>query len=424
MITFLLFRTSEAVDPEGFAAPLSYTNLSEIGNWTLRGSAANMKGFIRLALNRGRQVGSVCGRVPSCFRDWELRLELSVHSGERPGNGIRIYFSRRPCPSLSDRIDGFCIRIDTQRVTRGGGALVFFMNGTGPWDREIEVGPIKIRTNDQNRVTFIMSRDGDHLTFDVLRDAARERVGEIKSEGLLTHGYFTVTASSEEGRDIHDLIGLRIDYRDSPASEPSDIDFSSVNRRLIERHMTKRDAAKRRRRQEMATTFRYVNNSKVTLLNGQGSDLREALAILAEAKWRARYDITAVRLASVIKGPIAQTVVAAYKKIKDTSQKFKEINEDLTELWTYLRAELHDLAVETQTQMTEVQADVITAVIDANLTQINTSAVKRSLKTTAEDVSDSWVTIGLAAIGCIEVLGFISFFHVRRKATSGFKKND
>jgi mannose-binding lectin 1 len=420
----LLFRLSAAVDYDGLLPPLSFTNLSEIGNWTLRGSATNMKTFIRLASNQGHQFGSVCGRLPSRFRDWELRLELSIHSGGRSGNGVRVSFSRLPCPSISDRIDGFCVWIDTQRLVTGGRALLFFMNGTGPRDPRIEAGSMKIRMTDQRRVTFIVSRVADHLTFDLVRDSVQERVGEIQSENLLSYGYFTVIGSSQDGRDIHDLISLRIHYRESPANEPSNIDYSTVNRKLIGLQKAQREAAKRRRRQAMATTFRYVNYSKARLLNGDNTDLREALAILGEAKQRARRDITVIRLASLIRGPIAKTVAAAYKKIKNASHKFDEINEGLAELWTSLRAQLHDLAVETHTQMAEVQADVITAVIDANLTQIDAATVKTGLKRRAQNVSDSWMTIGLATTGCIEVIGFIIFFDIRRKATAGFKKND
>jgi hypothetical protein len=85
--------------------PHKLTDVREIGNWTIRGSAVSMGHFICLTNAHSNRAGAVCTRVPTDFRDWRVELELNAFSGK----GVYFSFSSDQCPNPKTSSNGFLV---------------------------------------------------------------------------------------------------------------------------------------------------------------------------------------------------------------------------------------------------------------------------------------------------------------------------
>jgi hypothetical protein len=85
--------------------PHKLTDVGEIGNWTIRGSAVSMRHFIRLTSADSNRSGAICTRVPTDFRDWRVELELNAFRGK----GFYFSFSSDQCPNPETSSNGFSV---------------------------------------------------------------------------------------------------------------------------------------------------------------------------------------------------------------------------------------------------------------------------------------------------------------------------
>jgi mannose-binding lectin 1 len=403
--------------------PHQFTNLSEIGNWTLRGSASNMKHYIRLTSGTSHQTGSICLRVPTRARDWELQIDVSLQTGSLPGDGLFLYFTQEVCPAFRSRINGFALWLRTERITTTGRVPIVFMEGTGADDPRTEIGTTTV----DHPFTLHISKVNDHLTVATSRDFEYEPVGSLNKTDFLNYGYFTIHGDSHPQMDVVDVVAVRFnamhDMMAGKYAPQRKTDFSGINRRFIEREKATRRLRKLTRRAAMEITFETVK-TKRDRLDGASVDLKDALRIVAEAHGRAQHNIAEQRLTQLIRGPLVKTIELMYKKVKFAARKFEETSELLTEMWSALKTSLLDLAVETQTDLDRMKEEFVEAVQQLNLAQVNTVAIKKALKKEAADMSDASLTLLLAAVAYVEVVIFVIFFCIKRSKTHGFKKLD
>jgi hypothetical protein len=70
MLIVLAFAAAAHEPIYSLIPPLDRTNLSEVGNWTFRGSAVNMKSYVRLTSDAiTAEDGALCYRAKTAFRD-------------------------------------------------------------------------------------------------------------------------------------------------------------------------------------------------------------------------------------------------------------------------------------------------------------------------------------------------------------------
>jgi hypothetical protein len=413
-------NTSYSLSP-----PLEFTNLSEIGNWTLRGSSSNMKKFIRLTSNAADQYGSACLRIPTFFRNWAVQFELSIQAGNTPGDGIYIQFTKDVCPDRSQRFDGFLLWINTQATNRDGFSPVYFSNGTQPHDERRQLGKIQIRSKQKRSTVLSLSRHQDRLALEISTGSgSSDRVFALAGQNLLPYGYFTVSAASRADADIHDLISVLMypsaDERDAGRGPSPDVGYSAVNRKVIENAKLKRRPKKEERRKSMPVAWRLLEDAKGEELTDRRGDLSQAIDVIKETQGRARQDITVRQLDELIMNRIRKTVLVAYKKLELATEKFQETGLELNELWSGLKAELLGLSVEAMGEMHKLEKEMIDYL---NHTNLGVGDAER-LKEEAQAVPDSAATMLLAAIAIIELVCYLCFFFMKRSATKGFRKID
>jgi hypothetical protein len=423
------FSSARNWDPSySLLPPHRFTELSEIGNWTLRGSALNLKKFIRLTTNVADQSGGVCLRIPTRFRDWRLQIEIAIHDGGESGGGLTLYFTEQVCPDVTAWSTGFGIWFDMRSTEPDGGFPVYFFSGTGPKDERRKIGSAKLQSNSTHPVTLEIFRSEDKLTIDAVWEYEYRRIGVVEEPNLLKFGYFTLIATSTKGGDVQDLTSLRVfileDLISAKHAPKGDVDYSSVNRKAIAQAKQKRKESKKRRRKDMPTVFELVEDAKDGQLTGGPVDIRNALKVLAEAGARARQDVTLKQLSELINGPISRTVEAADRRLRHASERFSETQEEIIELWSSLKTSLVDLELEAVTEMAAIEATFITVLETLNLTAEDIDDALKMLKRKARGTGDTSVTMLLMSLSIIEVVCYVAFFCIKRQTTRGFKKAD
>ena len=130
MFLLLLVQFIKSIEDRYSAVPpFEFTNISEIGNWTLRGSAANMKKYIRLTSTVDGDYGSMCQRVPTLFKDWQFEVEIKANNNRKiGGEGFWFYFTEEVCPEMLLQFTGFSIWINTTQTDPTGQSPIYFVN--------------------------------------------------------------------------------------------------------------------------------------------------------------------------------------------------------------------------------------------------------------------------------------------------------
>ena len=98
--------------------PFNLTNesLPEIGNWTLRDSAINMKKFIRLTPSYQFTSGGLCERVPMYSSSWSFEANLSTGT-QYGGVGFSFFYSSTLCANNIFNFNGLAAWINTTSTT-------------------------------------------------------------------------------------------------------------------------------------------------------------------------------------------------------------------------------------------------------------------------------------------------------------------
>jgi hypothetical protein len=91
---------------------LTNANYTEIGNWTLRGSAFHMRSFIRLTSQGSFTGGGLCHRVPLYAREWIFEAEVSAVGGDG-GREFSFLYTTELCMDEWLHFHGLAIIIHT-----------------------------------------------------------------------------------------------------------------------------------------------------------------------------------------------------------------------------------------------------------------------------------------------------------------------
>lgn len=408
--------------------PLVQTNVSEIGHWSLRGSATNMKKHIRLTSNLENQFGSACSRVPTTFRDWSVELEIKSHGGDG-GQGIWVYFTEEVCPIKPTKFTGFAFWINTSMTDRNGLSPVYFYNNSNV-DIDLAyvapIGHVNLRSNESS-LSLTLQKYGDRIVLDTLkRDVRSNKLFESYVTNLQDFGYFTVSATTEKKTDNNDLVAFRVFKMSNDERSLKDKDYTDINRKLIDKMKGVRKERKELRRLSMPKAeyfLKQINESMADLLRAKPEYIDEAFKIITETENRIKQGIKVDSLFNFIQTNVDESVKQAYDKINLATQKFVETNHEIDEMWSNLKTQLLSLQAESRRFMTELQAEV-SQIIEVKLNSYDQSPNSEKLNEEAQNVNDNVVHMFVVVISIIEFVCFCFFFFIQHQKTSGFKKRD
>ena len=432
MISFLFFRliSSQHQTQYDLIPPLINTDVSEIGNWTIRGTATNLKNSIRLTSKIPGSFGSICQRVPTLFKDWTLELEIIANgNNEKPGHGIWFFYTKEVCPEFAYKYNGFSLWINTSATDRKGNSPVYFLKGNGT-DMGINnlkpIGHVKCRDQSKPLRIQITKKNGK-ITADTTKDVIFERILDESIEGIPDYGYFSVSAVTTSRTDNNNLVSFRV-YSLSPLDHPNiTYDFSSVNKKYIENDKARRREMKQRRRSKMQNMQKYLDESKFSdkkLNADKEQDMRDAIHILAEATRRSKKSMSESDLSEFIFNSVNAVVEQALSKVEAAARQYNETQNNIEDLWDFLNKQLVQLSIDEAKTMVEIRDELLSYAASLTVKSVDTKENREGLHKAASKIDESHSTNVLLIISMIEITLYVIFFLYKRYTTENFKKYD
>lgn len=410
--------------------PFHLTDINEIGNWTICGTANVMKSGIRLTSNVPNSFGGICQRVPTLFKEWTAEAEVTAHGGEDPGHGIWIFFTEEVCPAFALTFTGFSLWINTTSTDSQGLSNVYFAknNGSELMLKElVPIGKVNVRGEDRKPLRIQMSRKHGYITIESVKDGKTQTLINTNDDLLPDYGYFSISAVTGTKSDNNDLVAFRI-YPISSLDHPNaTFDYSTVNRKYIENAKKTRRELKKKRRNNMPkmTNYSKESNENDLKLNGQTkTDLHDAINIIDEAYNRGLETITLEHLDHYISDTVETSINKALSQIELAANRYTETQQDIDELWSSLRSQLLEIAIEERNTLEKIKQEVFELAKQMNLAKIDMNKVQQGLDSEVNQIDDGPKIMILMIISGIEIVAYVIFFIYKRSTTNNFKKYD
>ncbi|EAY15303.1 Legume-like lectin family protein [Trichomonas vaginalis G3] len=432
MLPFFTYLSMQEPQPAyNLVPPFEATDVNTIGNWTTRGTALILKNAIRLTSDIPSSFGSICQRVPTLFKEWTAEVEIkATSSSEDKGTGLWFFYTEEVCPDRANVYNGFAVWVNTTTDENGNNG-VYFKKGNGtefnPYQLK-PVGVVKALSNTSAPMRLMISRRFDQLTIDATKDIILERILDVDVTEIPDYGYFSFSAQTSAVRSMqHDLLSMRVHSMSDCDHPNATFDYSSKNKKYIEDMVEIRRIHKRNRRANMPVSNQYNKLSKELnrlLDENPNSQIKDAISIIDEAASRMKSAETPQALGQFIIEKVNETIQQAVRKIEVAKSKYDETETDLDELWSSLKKQLLELAVETKISLENLEKEVLEAAKNLNLSTSNPIELKKSLKHEVEIVNEQHGFNILLFISVIEITAYVIFFLYKRHETHNFKKYD
>lgn len=420
----LIFSCSCDLEPQySLISPFKQTNATEFGNWSFKGSVVNRKNYLMLTTHASNDWGALFQRVPTSFQNWEFETEIEVKGDIQGGNVITFYFSDIFCPEITLNWTGFFIKIDIPATDADNNTPIKFGNISYPFElppEDIAYGS-NIR-NSEEHFRFTVRKEGESLTVSIKDNV----VYSVHIENLLKFGYFSIVALGGEkiGND-NNIYSFNVTSLSDHVIPESELNVSSINRKIIDNNLLQRRILKRYRRSRQPSTEYYFNTLKASnsMLDGLHDDLHDAFRLIEESDKRAEIAASMIFLGNWIDKVLKELTNKAEKKSNYAFNEFTEIRDSVNILWSELRQQLSSLAFESRAQMTLLKEDSIKIAENLKLQLVKLNETEDALNL-PDTKQDSIITTILVIIMVVEAITYLAFFLIKRSKTNDFKKID
>lgn len=404
--------------------PHEFSDVGEMGNWTVRGAALNFKQFIRLTSSQPEQYGAVCNRVPTNFRDWRLELQVNAWGGDG-GNGFEFIFSEEPCPDQEAPFTGFVVTIAADE-SEDLGELVFSPlyisdHRLTPEERNRteSMCSVPVRSDDE-LLELVITRKGNNVSVSYADDEREEGdwgllCASLEMKDLAEYGYITVSASTgKDGDDDHDL--YFVNMLSESVETSYDKDYSQANRKIIEGFVETRREKKMRRRANMPLMQKYRAEQM------EAYKLSDALGLVNEMHLRAQMVVSKTYIGDFIDASIDEKLKKANEKIAFAMASFENLKEDLDAIWTGINQSLIDVTEEAQGQVDMVIKDVMSYANILGTGGENSPLYRTAYGDALVDMEDPVISTIFIGICICEAVVYLVFVLIRLRKTQFFKK--
>lgn len=419
-----LLTALAVIDRYNRLPPHDLTNLSECGDWTLRGSAVSMKSFIRLTSAVSGDFGAVCNRIPTTFRDWMFELEISARGKDKGGRGFFWYFTDEACAEISLRYNGLAMWVNTSTNNSQGYSPLYLVGNNGSLadlEAATPVGEIQLR-NMKRPIRIQVRRTGDHVKI----TSDTRLIHDTYITGLPDYGFFSVSAATEISSDTNDLHGIRVLPLATESRKVNTEEYDRRIRKELEGYQQGRSEPKKIRRMVMRTIQKYGNQSKSKkdVLDAKNIDLRDAFKMIIEAKYRGESFTNVILLNNFINNYVEKTVKKAVSKITLATEEYSSIQESINLLWADFRSSLMEMRMSTRMTMQAIEKEVVAMAKDLKLHDVKASDAMLSADNARAQTGESFTATGLYFVMILELVAYVIFFLYKRQKTAGFKKLD
>jgi hypothetical protein len=399
---------------------LTNTNYTEIGNWTLRRSAFTMRSFIRLTSQIPFTGGGLCHRVPTYAKNWIFEAEVSAVGGDG-GRGFSFHHTTELCADGFVDFHGLGIWINTSNSTAAG-QPVFVINRTD--SRDPQANPV-CAIDVRNGPTYIrITKRGSRLKID-WRSPETEytKCTELVIANMITEGYFSVFAATDDRIDDHDVFGINVTLL-SENKAPENDESAVKNRKFLEHAYFTRREKKERRRKDMPKMMEYsaIALKRNRKLDGNSTKkLRDACPIVSEAVNRARYAVDIRTIQEIVAPQLRMKLQSSVDLARNTLDAIPEMREMLSVLWGEVELSLTEIAVDIAQEMESIQNK--STIYARKLLQLdrNSSGFAMMLLKASSRIEESPVSLVLKMIMALEFVVAVGFFVLRIRRAE-FKK--
>ena len=421
MILFFSIFGASFIPRYSLTPVFEFTNISEIGNWTLLGNALNKKSHLQLTSEAAKEFGAVCQRVPTLFNDWMVYLELSIED-YKPGDGFYFYYSDQVCQLTTEDITGFSIWINTSSESADGSYPIYF----GAYDG---INITKFEYLNIGNVTFPKTTKKLFLLFQKLSDIVKVSSCETSIAGqykdlfifsyptLINRGYFSFVAKNSNTSGTSFSLHTVQTYSNEPLQEIFDPKIESHNRKIIYSRYYERQLKKKGRRSKMPKSLFYISQLK-EIQNVTGTDimLKDAIDIIIELYERSMNSITSGALERIIRNRLEIPLNTAQDKIEAASENLNATRESLEDLWIELNHKIKGIRSEAVISMESIKKEMMEAVKDIS---IGKCGLESALG--LEPQKNEAIIEILRKIALVELVIYIIFFIYKHRKTNGFK---
>ena len=423
--------------------PFALNNVSEVGNWSLRGSAVSLKNKIRLTSDLENQFGRVCELIPAYFIDWSIDIELSVHGGNG-GKYFMFFFTRDVCPTNFRTFDGIAIIVSLEKINNKydvylieGNVHYLNINTMAP------LGHIYSNTNDDDPKKFPtlhITRAGGHITLET--SASYNMIFYQDAKETIDYGYFSfvgMTDQSYSNIDIDSVMINKISNEDESSMTSLGVknshpvyskvnnaeDFLAVNRKVIEKNEKEKQIKKAIRSLKIPTATSLRQYMDKTMENVGTFTMYDALKIVSELENRGKSTISLNDLSSYIENTVVTKINKAYSGIENTANNITLHKEEIKKLWGNLFTELFAIVKETERELQQIKLETIETIKKLDIVQVDADLLKSLVHNQVEsELSTEKLNTVLLIIAGIEIIIYSVFFTIKHKQTHGFTKRD
>lgn len=420
MIAFaLMLRHLKAIVDLNFSLspPHKLTGPTEIGQWSLRGSALNMKQYIRLSDNLKNNFGAICQKSKTKYHEWRIELELRAYGG-KGGKGFWFYYTKEKCPIFAVQFTGICIWINTTSTDANGYSDVYYVeNRNLPINPKsiYPIGKIKIRKNRSSSFIIIQKRN---QTISLFIKNVAEPIFSKKLRKNSKFGYFTISAMGSDNADCHDLVSVKTSFlslHDAFVQKNDDMNLI-VKEKKSDKETGEIDDDDVE--EELSVTDKYAILAQKLELSGEKQKLSDSFIIVKEAHDRSLSTITLQALSNFIDNLIEPSISTAYDKMSNTRDFFSEFRTEIVTILENLTSNLRTLSIEVNNSLEEIQKSTFATVQQVRDKEINVQNLKKQLKQAARAVTEATIPHILFAIACIELALYLLFFWSKYKKYS------
>jgi hypothetical protein len=400
-------------------SPFAFTAPDEIGNWTFRGSATNLKSFIRLTTQQPGQYGAVCNRVPTNFKEWNVEIEFNAFGGNQ-GRGFWFTFSEEPCVRPGRHFHGFTVRMPTDTMGANWDSWYPVFIAYSNYTKADTEGVCSIATrSDASRVAIRVTRTGDKIgflyrTLDAdYQDPDFFPCVDTVVSGLPDFGYFSFSAmTTKAANDDHDLFRVYTESR-SPKTAGNGTDFSALNRKRFEN----RRHQKFRKSGAMPLTKSYLAGTNVT-------EFSDSLRLVNESLWRANRTVKKDLVDKVVNSSVLARIESLQKHLRVANLTFSELRPALDGIWKDFEKELLAVQADVREQMGTTKEDLIKYTKILVRGQEDTRGEKAAYREALREMTDPRMSVLMLVVCFVETLAFCTFFVRRLRRSRAIKKEE
>lgn len=413
-----------------FTPPFFWTNINEFDNWTMRGSATNLKSFIRLTPAIKNKYGAICQRIPTLFRDWSIKIQLAT-SLSKGKNGIRnggrgfwFHFTDNPCPMVPIVFNGICIWINTTISDKNATFPIHFVqnnNSIVSPKNYTSIGRIQITKDGYIFLNISRIQNNIYIYTNISHNSTQQNqtlISKTQLNDLIQYGYFTISAlTTENAFANNDLVQIQtISYSNHTNKIPANL--SQINRKLIDKQYESRKKKKQVRRSQMKTVEKYSKEMKKknTSLTNEKQNLSSAFIMLDEIKNRALSTITLNALIKFIDTMMNNQIDVAYQKLEFSTESLNLIKNEIDDIWLNLRNDLISITNEIHKEMDEITNETIVAILNIKFDGKSIiNDFKSSLEKQTKNACHVYITRVLFIIVIVEIILFSIFAYFSHK---------